>query len=318
MPVVYGDKIAESVKLNRRSAEAQDFFVALVGRPVPDHFGRFRLSASHVSLRLYPKREVSRAIRNRIERLLQELGTGVDETDVLWRTWEHDGVRFAEMTAWKASGNAWHRTPEPPWSEHIHTAPCLPSAIARAREWGFLEESRFLSRLLIDLRSRSRGGDPPSVPSVPIVPSVPEQPSSTRAREAETAPADDDGCGRPPATAPDDPCSSYVSAVLDLYGQLPGTRAEPSPTDRETATRLWERGIPIECARAGLLMAAVRRELRKHEEPLTPIGSLKYFLGAIEEARASPPDSGHVAYLASKLAPYMKPNGGPNGTLDGS
>lgn len=307
MPVVYGDELAENAALSRRSPQAQDFYTAMVARPVPDNFGRFRVSASHIALWLYPRREVTAAIRARLERLLRELGTGLDENDVLWRTWVRDGVTFAEMATWRATGNVWHRTPEPPWSEHVHTVPCLPSAIRQARGWGYLEEARFLTRTLNDLRGRSGGVSPLSVPSVPSVPSVTSVPRTTivvdaRAREAETAPADaDDGCG------------PYVQAVLELYGQLPGTPPHPKPADRETATRLWKRGVPIETVRAGLLTAAARRELRNREEPLPSIGSLKYFLDAIEEARESPPDSGHVSYLAGKLAGHLKPatNGHP-------
>lgn len=175
MGIVRGDRVGESQRLNRRPVEAQDFYAALVAS-VPDDFGRFRLSASHVSLRMYPRREPSPGLLKRVNRLLGQLGQGVDEDGGLWASWEVDGVTFAELRNWKASGNRYHRTPEPPDSAHEHQGACLSTAIHRAREWGALDEAERLSRRLKEIRDRKptgaapgahRRGAPPSPPSPP-------------------------------------------------------------------------------------------------------------------------------------------------------
>lgn len=121
--------------------------------------------------------------------------------------------------------------------------------------------------------------------------------------------------GRPDA---DDGSGAYVAAVLDLYCRLPGTRAGPTRADRRIAAELHRKGVPLEAAREGLLLATARRELRTHEEPLPPIGSLAYFLDAIEEARASPPESGYLDHLAARIEPLMKAPAGGEPTTNGA
>lgn len=104
----------------------------------------------------------------------------------------------------------------------------------------------------------------------------------------------------------DDGSNAYVTAVLRLYLQLPGTRERATAKDRLTAARLYRDGYSIDCVRAGLLTATARRELRNREQPLPPIGSLAYFLDAIKEARASPPEPGYVEHLAGKIHDRLK------------
>lgn len=141
----------------------------------------------------------------------------------------------------------------------------------------------------------------------PVVVSTKSPPASASASASPPAP--------PPAPAPtviptngDDEGSGahYVTAVLELYCQLPGTREKPTTADRKTAAGLYLDGYPIDCVRAGLLTATARRELRNREQPLPPIGSLAYFLDAIKEARASPPEPGYVEHLAGKIHDRLK------------
>lgn len=152
MSVVKGDRIGESRKLNLRSVDAQDWYAAFIAS-VPDNFGRFRLSAAHVHLRMYPRREPTRALVARVQRRLEELGGG---DDPLWRSWEIDGVSFAELTGARAGRRNFHETPEPPWSEHVCNGFCGKSAIYQAVQWGMLDFAESLRMRLRDLRVRSR------------------------------------------------------------------------------------------------------------------------------------------------------------------
>lgn len=152
MSVVKGDRIGESRKLNLRSVDAQDWYAAFIAS-VPDNFGRFRLSAAHVHVRMYPRRELTRALVARVQRRLDELGRG---DDPLWRSWEIDGVFFAELTGARAGRRNFHETPEPPWSDHVCTRFCGKSAIFQAVQWGMLDFANELRIRLRDLRGRSR------------------------------------------------------------------------------------------------------------------------------------------------------------------
>lgn len=92
-----------------------------------------------------------------------------------------------------------------------------------------------------------------------------------------------------------------MAEVLRMYTRLPGTRDRPSRSDRETARELHRRGVSLEHVRTGLVLATARRGLRQREEPLPTIGSLTYFLDAIEEAREVPADSGYTEHLCKRL-----------------
>ena len=82
--------------------------------------------------------------------MLSELGGG---DAPLWQTWHVDGVTFAEFHNFEATGNQYHRTPEPPWSKHEHNGRCAKVAIARMREWGDAEGACELSNWLNNLKA---------------------------------------------------------------------------------------------------------------------------------------------------------------------
>jgi hypothetical protein len=150
MAVVKGDRIGESRKLNSRSVDAQDWYAAFLAA-VPDSFGRFRLSATHIHVRMYPRRELTRALVLRVQRRLDELGSG-DEP--LWLAWEIDGVSFAELTGATSGHRHYHETPEPPWSTHVCSRFCGKSALFQAVQWGCSDFANALRLRLKNLRVR--------------------------------------------------------------------------------------------------------------------------------------------------------------------
>ena len=98
----------------------------------------------------------------------------------------------------------------------------------------------------------------------------------------------------------------YIETVLKLYLSLPETPSRPSRYDRELATALCERKIPLETIEAAFLLASARRLSRYPAlAPLQPIRSLHYFLPVIEEVSAGPLSPDYVKYLRLKLAPSM-------------
>lgn len=299
MGVVRGDRVAESRKLNTVSIEAQDFYQAVIST-CPDDFGRFRLEHFSVAHALYKRRRPTMRMFSRVARLLEEL------TDAgLWQAWECDEVSFAEVTNWEARGNQYHRTPEPPFSNHTHNPTCIHTAMYQARQW----TPELVPRLRDELRrfkakqpaefSQKRGSiESTYVSEGPAEGPLSSSPSVVRGdlRDRNTAIiVSDEGLG------------SYVAEILELYTSLPGTRDRPTRADREAAKALYRSGVPLAAVRAGLVIATARRQLRRRDEPLDPVGSLRYYRDAIEEARASQPGEGYVAHLRARIDQQHKP-----------
>lgn len=162
MALVKGDRIGESQRLNRCSVQAQDFYAAMIAAEVPDDFGRFRDSTQHVWIRMYPRREPTAAGLRRVKKLMSELAAAG-----LWRTWDVDGVGFAELYNHPTRGNMYHRTPEPPASfyqlpkvPHKHSKRCANTALARAKEWGDLDSVSELLLLVKRIDRTEPEGDP--------------------------------------------------------------------------------------------------------------------------------------------------------------
>jgi hypothetical protein len=103
----------------------------------------------------------------------------------------------------------------------------------------------------------------------------------------------------------------YIEAVLATYSSLPGTPARPSRQDRRLARGLCRRGVPLRTVRTALLLAAARRTLRSGP-PLPPVRTLYYFLPAIDEVLAVPPEPGYVEYLAERLQSLIAENNRPS------
>ncbi len=156
MAVVRGDRIGESTALNKVSREAQTFYSAFVAA-VPDDFGRFRVAPSHIWTAMYPRREPKPTDLRWVMRMVLEL----QKADA-FRTYQVDGQDFAEVAKWRATGNMVHRCPEPPkdarFALHAHSARCISTAVARAKEWGTPEEVSILINRFNELRPRKADG----------------------------------------------------------------------------------------------------------------------------------------------------------------
>lgn len=185
MAIVRSDRVKESQKLNRCGREAFWAYSHWL-KELPDDYGRFRANPKLIASHLAPRRkDISPAVCARIlaEYIAEELV----------QTWEVDGEVFGEFTKFRPRGNRYHRTPEPPWSEHHHQGTCAATAAHRAREWGDTAEAERLSLLIKEIRDRKRTGSPPSrhregTPPSPPFPSVPRERVVVDAREAEPAP----------------------------------------------------------------------------------------------------------------------------------
>ena len=100
----------------------------------------------------------------------------------------------------------------------------------------------------------------------------------------------------------------YVTAIITNYLRLPGTPLRASRNDRRLAAELHGRGVPLRIVYAAFVLAGVRHSHRSPGQPLlSPIKTLSYFLGAIDEVlHTDPPlDPAYVAYLAEKLHPRV-------------
>lgn len=95
----------------------------------------------------------------------------------------------------------------------------------------------------------------------------------------------------------------YVQRVIELYRLAPGTTGQLRRSDRQLASALHDRGVPLQTVHAALILAVARRTFRSpHATPLAPIATLHYVRPVIEELLAEPPDDGYVSYIRYKLA----------------
>ena len=100
----------------------------------------------------------------------------------------------------------------------------------------------------------------------------------------------------------------YVTAIITNYLRLPGTPLRASRKDRRLAAELHERGVPLRVVYTAFVLAGVRHSYRSpDQQTLSPIRTLSYFLGAIDEVLHSDPplDPAYVADLAEKLQPRV-------------
>lgn len=98
----------------------------------------------------------------------------------------------------------------------------------------------------------------------------------------------------------------YIETLLELYLSLPETPSRTSRYDRELASHLCERKVPLETIEAAFLLASARRLFRDPAlTPLQPIRSMHYFLPIIEEVSVGPISLDYVKYLRLKLAPSL-------------
>jgi hypothetical protein len=76
----------------------------------------------------------------------------------------------------------------------------------------------------------------------------------------------------------------YVRQLLKAYRETPGTTGKVHRADRQLATELYQRGVPLAVVENSLILATARRLLRPATAPpLATVRSLAYFLPVIEE-----------------------------------
>jgi hypothetical protein len=100
----------------------------------------------------------------------------------------------------------------------------------------------------------------------------------------------------------DSDASSYASAVLALYLELPETPLRTSAQDQRCARQLYDRGVPLGLLESAFLLGSLRRLLRLADLPkLSPIRSLAYFQPVIAELLTNPVPENYLEYLRLKL-----------------
>jgi hypothetical protein len=99
--------------------------------------------------------------------------------------------------------------------------------------------------------------------------------------------------------------NGYLSAVLELYLQLPETPSRASTNDRKSAAALHARGISLTTVESAFLLASLRRLGRSPDmPPLSPIHSLAYFFPVIQELIDNPISDDYVEYLRRKVSGF--------------
>jgi hypothetical protein len=100
---------------------------------------------------------------------------------------------------------------------------------------------------------------------------------------------------------------AYVAAILLFHVDLHDTPLRPSPQDQALARRRLEQDVPLSLVEAALLLASLRRLMRRADlPPLPPIRSLAYFQPVIEELHQQGLPNGYVDYLRLKLHSVAK------------
>ena len=94
----------------------------------------------------------------------------------------------------------------------------------------------------------------------------------------------------------------YIEAVLKLYVELPETPSRAGTGDQNRAADLHQLGVSLVVVESALLLASLRRLGRPPESPpLSPIRSLAYFLGVIDELLDNPLPDGYLDHLRTKV-----------------
>lgn len=103
----------------------------------------------------------------------------------------------------------------------------------------------------------------------------------------------------------------YVQEILERYRNTPGTRGRIRNADRRLAEDLYRRGVSANNVRTAILLAAARRAFRDPElGHIEPIGSLHYFLPALDEIQRQPIDPDYIDHIEARLAACPAPDAG--------
>lgn len=100
---------------------------------------------------------------------------------------------------------------------------------------------------------------------------------------------------------------SYVASVREMFLALACGKGSFSPVDKETATDLVRRGVPLEVVRDAFLVGEARKYVSwLNNGDTAPIGSLKYFAAVIDELQRQPIESGYREYLEAKIREFRQ------------
>ena len=246
MSVVRADRIAESRKLESCSLAgylSYAFFVAALR----DDFGRFRYSA-RCALPVLAPRDRDDLTEDVVRSLLEEY-----RAVGLLRTWEQDGVTWAEWTGAIPRGNRFHRTPEPPWSAHVCTPRCEKTGKSMAKRWGTIRvagpDTPGDGAGSPDVASGDRSGDARPSKALPSSPSS-SSPSTT------TEPP------QPPSAGAEGGAAAAPRTVEDLVAYA-ARRAGPAVADArwQRAKRKQIRALLRSCGHPALVVEALDRDL---------------------------------------------------------
>lgn len=81
--------------------------------------------------------------------------------------------------------------------------------------------------------------------------------------------------------------NDYVGRVLTAFCQTPTTAGRAHRQDRLLAARFYRRRVPLDVIENAFVLGAVRRLYRDPEDPpLSPVRSLYYFSGLVDEVLA--------------------------------
>ena len=94
----------------------------------------------------------------------------------------------------------------------------------------------------------------------------------------------------------------YVRQTLEGYRTTPTACGRVRRADHDLAARLYQKEVPFIAVEGAFILATARRTSRDPKRrPLTPIGSLRYFLPIIREILDKPVDPGEISYLWLKM-----------------
>jgi len=102
---------------------------------------------------------------------------------------------------------------------------------------------------------------------------------------------------------------AYVAAVLALYTALPDTPNRASTYDKNVASALFQRGVPLQVVESALLLGTLRRRNRPGGLlPLPLVRSLAYFSPVVDEILLQPLPATYLDYLRSKADQFLRPD----------
>lgn len=92
---------------------------------------------------------------------------------------------------------------------------------------------------------------------------------------------------------------AYLAAALHLYRAAPDGAPPPTPTDREVAATLYDRGVPLEHLAHAIRLATLRRHAHTH--PPAPVRSLAYYRAVLERLTPDELDADYIRYVQQRF-----------------